>query len=528
MLADFPNQDGWRLHGADEGDVFRSAEFPAEVKKTNIVLCNPPFVRFDERDRKRLKTRSVNMPGELLHRVLDNLPPLGVIGFILPHKMLDGREYLDVRRRLVERYDEIQVVSLPDQGVFEQAEIETALVLGRHPRIKSGGVAVSHLKVDRKDWAEFRARFKPSRTNDERKEFENAASSLCVADLREIWERLATSPTLEHASCQIGRGIEWNVPLEQNRQHLISSQPKMGFKRGLTSQADGFFAFQQPTTTYLNVQSKYRRGNAHDLPWDKPKVIVNASRRRRGRWRTTAFSDKSELICYQTFTGVWPAPGWSSMVLAAVLNGPLANCYIAAHENTRHITNEMLSRIPVPAASAIDEKRIADLTEEYLKVVAQMPLMATSSLRTAGDVLNEIDDLVLRSYALAPSDESAVRDYLRRADRPVPEAARFGAWWLQSGEKFRIEYRASALAVLKSLSQADQLHVGAAINKLEDGPRPQFAHVDKIRGAQELYVLSATDSLRVIFLARADRTIQIQDLVNNEIVSRYFAEAMGG
>jgi hypothetical protein len=527
MLGDFPNQDGWRLYGGEKGDVFRSDRFPAEVKNANVVLCNPPFVHFSARERASLQTRSVNIPGELLHRVLDDLPSPGVIGFILPHKFLDGQEYRAVRRRLVERYDDILVVSLPDQGVFEQAQMETALVIGRHPKVRSGAVTVSHLKVDRKDWPRFRTRFKPSRTNEEKKSADEASVSLCVADLREIWQRLADGPTFEVASSRIARGIEWNVSLQENRQYLISSQPKSGFMRGLESQAEGFFAFQRPTTTHLCIQPKYRLYKAYDLPWHEPKVIVNAKRRRRGRWRVTAFADTSGLICYQTFTAVWPAAGWSSTVLAAILNGPVANCYIAAHDSTRDIKNEMLARIPVPVLSSIDLKSIDRLVQEYVTAVEQMPLMATSSTRTAADVLNEIDDLVIRAYHLAPSDEQAIRDYLRGADRPVPEQATIGGWWLQSGEKFRIEIRASAHAVLKALSQADHLAVLTALAKLEEGPRTPFLHIQKIHGAQELYVLRATDSLRVIFLARPDRTIQVQDVVNSEIVGRYFAEAIG-
>ena len=40
MLADYPNPDGWRLHGAD---ALCSDLFDQELDAARIVLCNPPL-----------------------------------------------------------------------------------------------------------------------------------------------------------------------------------------------------------------------------------------------------------------------------------------------------------------------------------------------------------------------------------------------------------------------------------------------------------------------------------------------------
>lgn len=508
MLADFPNQDGWQLYGGEVGDVFRSPKFAEEMRRTNIVLFNPPFVRFSPAERHELKVRSVNMPAEILHRVLDDISPAGVIGFIAPHMFLDGQEYRSARKRLVERYDEIQVVSLPDQGVFEQAEIETALVIAKHPREKTGDVHLSHLKVDKMDWPRFRAVFEPSRSNDVVVGQTAAAANLRIADLHDVWERLNHEPVLGDIAAQVARGIEWNISLERNRDLLISSTQKNGFLRGLESKAAGFYAFQKPATSFLCVQPKYRLYRAYDLPWDQPKVVINSKRRRRGRWRLTAFAETTGLLCYQTFTCIWPEKGWSPTVIAALLNGPIANCYVASHESTRDITNETLNRIPVPRAEFVDVRRLEALVEEYIATIDRMPLAASTSERTAADVLNDIDDEVVRSYRLSISDARAISEYLRGSDRAVPEDASLGGWWLRSVAKFSIEMRPAADAVLKALGPSDRMAVLSAIDKLRDGPSSSVVQAQKIRGSQELYVLRASDSLRVIFLARPDRTIR--------------------
>ena len=73
------------------------------------------------------------------------------------------------------------------------------------------------------------------------------------------------------------------------------------------------------------------RTSAYTLPWDKPKLIVNASRQSVGHWKITASLDNEGLVCYQNFHGVWPDDGLSLEVLAAVLNGPVANAFVSTH-----------------------------------------------------------------------------------------------------------------------------------------------------------------------------------------------------
>ena len=106
MLADFPNHNGWQLHGGE--DVFKSKQFSLDLPKAGVVLCNPPFEDFrpDERG-KYEKLRSPHKPVEFIYRVLDALPVSGMLGFVLPHPFLDGKSYAPIRELLAKRYDDI-------------------------------------------------------------------------------------------------------------------------------------------------------------------------------------------------------------------------------------------------------------------------------------------------------------------------------------------------------------------------------------------------------------------------------------
>jgi hypothetical protein len=409
MLADFPNHNGWKLN---DQDIFKSEEFTSAVRRSHVILSNPPFEDFTEIDKKLYPSLStVQKPVELLNRILENLPADGMIGIVLPRQFLDGRGYRGVRDQLGKRFDEVQLVALPD-GIFENANMETVLLIGTEPRSRDGEhLRVSFSQVTEADRHRFLTEYAYTRRDEAEKMPEDVASSLNVVHLQAVWERLRGFPRLgEHAD--IHRGVEWEPPFDEEQ--MISLQPRSGFRRGL-HQAKDLMAFELPTPVHLSERAPFRRGGEFLRQADRPKVFVNAARVSRGPWAMVASVDTSGLLATQNFHGIWPERVWTVRALAAVLNSPLANAFVATHEFKRHIRRQTLEALPLPNWRTEQMRTAEQLVSTYEEAVT-----AGGSIAEAEKALLAIDAFVLRGYALPPRMERQLLNLFASIPRPVP------------------------------------------------------------------------------------------------------------
>ena len=291
MLADFPNHNGWKL---TEGDIFESTVFSAGVKHSRILLSNPPFEDFSDLERQRYSNlSSPHKPVELLNRIFKELPADGVLGLVLPSRFLDDHAYAKSREALATRFQSVQIVSLPD-GVFEKSDMETVLVIATEPRSdRASTLTVSFTQVAEKDRTAFLREYAFTRRDEAQRTVEEARNTLNVVFLRDLWARISRLDCLGRFA-DIHKGIEWVTSSDPQR--YISPTPKRGFRTGIHS-AQNMLAFEKPAIKYLCFQPEYpRRPLGFALPWDKPKVFVNAVRISRGVWKIAAFSDSAGLI----------------------------------------------------------------------------------------------------------------------------------------------------------------------------------------------------------------------------------------
>ncbi len=421
-LADFPNPNGWRL---TEADVFKSKRFPEEIKQARVVLCNPPHEDFDDEERSHYELASVHKPVEILNRVLDALHPDGMLGFVLPRQFTDGRGYRDLRGTLVERFTDMELVSLPDK-VFEHADQETVLLIAFGARRSPGPTSVLHRKVESKHYERFRLADRPTHEDRGYVSRDMAQGRLAIPDLNPVWEALQDLPRLGEIA-DVHRGIEWNIPLTKNgketgnRGKLVSESPRAGFRRGLPPLAQDVYAFQCPGTQYLNMQAAVQRGNAYKRPWEQPKVFVNAVTKSRGRWRIAAFCDSDGLVCYQNYTAIWTRDAALLRTLAALLNSPVSNAFAASHEGKRHLRKCTLEAMPVPRFPSADIKLIDMLINLYLSTVSPAEEAGPSPNWVAADnILRQIDLVILRAYALPSELQAQLLGYFDGEERIVP------------------------------------------------------------------------------------------------------------
>jgi len=416
-LADFPNPNGWNVVHGDVLDPAVSANY---LQRAGIVVCNPPFSDFDKIERSQYGTAYVQKPAAILDLALKNLHPQGVLGFVMPRRFVDGGAYEKVREALAKRFATLEVTVLPDRA-FE-ADLETALLVATDP-IPHVGCRVSNRKVNdsSESWLKFAETHEVSSEYAADSPIENAAESLLVPELPEVWDYLLTYPQLREVA-ELHRGIQWNKPLTEegvetgNRQLLITDKPKDGYMLGVAPRTT-FNVFEQPHLRYLNVRPEDEFLRASQYPWNKPKAILNKSTRSRGAWRMSAFPDTTGITCYQTFIGVWPtSPAFDEWLLSAILNGPVANAFVATREGKTDITFATLKLIPMPHFTEAQRQRLRHLIKRYQQI-------AYTLLHDVADdpekVLKEIDAVVLSGYRMPPRIERQLLDFFRGHDRPV-------------------------------------------------------------------------------------------------------------
>jgi hypothetical protein len=434
-LADFPNPNGWNVQ---LGDVFEPGVLSSYLKRAGVVLCNPPFADFTREERRRYEVRSTKKPVELLNRVLDDLHPQGVLGFVLPRLFIDGRGYAEVRKRISERFATLHIASLPDRAFT--ADVEIALLIATDP-IPHSSCQVSMRTVSDTPhaWREFELRHEGSKERHRTFSMEQAQHSLSLPELTEVWSYLTRYPALQdHAD--IGRGLEWNEPLRikgketGNRNKFVKPQPTEGYILGVAPLTK-FHVFQVPEMSYLSAKPEDQRGSAWKREWARPKAILNKSARSRGAWRLAAFPDAIGLACYQTFIGVWPrSDRYDEWALAAILNSPVANAFVAVREGKTDVTIDTLRRIPVPRFTQTQAARLREMIILYQSAI-RLPLEGGESSGEAAErLLKEIDALVLSAYRLPPRLERELLDFFRGHDRPAPHG--FGDYFPSGFEMY--------------------------------------------------------------------------------------------
>jgi N-6 DNA Methylase len=424
MLADFPNPNGWRLRSED---VFAPSSGPkglvAALKKARVVLCNPPFEDFTEDEREGYDGVVPQKPAELLNTVLEHLHPDGMIGFVLPAAILEGRSYRKVRRQLAERFQRLEVVRLPDK-IFQRAEFPSALLLATHPAQSRHRVTVSYAAVTNE--ATFLSTGDVGYVARKSMTVAEVQHGISAPALAELWEFLKHNSRLKTFAKPLSRGVEW-LDFKANREKYVADKPKRGHVPGFHT-ANELMSFEPPPVVYLWNRPESRRGGAWGLPWNEPKVVVNAVRKARQPWRLAACPVELNVIAAQNFTVAWPIHPWTVNTLAAVLNGPVAAAFVASHESWKHNKKSTLAAIPLPDLSEESIGALEQKVADYRKAAALAKefgepagLFGGFALRPILQrLLQDIDAIVLRGYRLPPELQNPLFAYFGNHPRPVP------------------------------------------------------------------------------------------------------------
>lgn len=409
ILADYPNHNGWHIA---EADLFEDGALEKRMRGHNIILCNPPFEAFAQKDRTRYPIAAVthSKPVAVLDAALEANPL--ALGFVLPRSFILDKQFVEQRRKVEQRYGSVELVELPDR-TFGASVIESALLIATERR--SGAATTITLRstevADRDRNAFLRTGKTTSQRILTRAVADNPTGDLWVPTLAPLWRYLEAYPRLGEKLTPT-----WGLQWKYNQTNAFAEKRQPGFRKGLHS-ARRLKQFVLNKPVWIDYRENFvRRGYGQE--WDCPKLIVNEGRLSRGPWRIAAALDTNGLLYSQQFFGLWPTAPLSNqdlLALSAVINGPLANAFIAIHSPAKGIRATAVANIPIPPSLPT---QVGALVEEYIRKLSHQELFEQNHnpLQT---LLTEIDAAVLAAYDLPPRLERELLDYFKDAERPV-------------------------------------------------------------------------------------------------------------
>lgn len=418
ILADYPNRNGWQVR---QSDLFESGAWLDHIGEHSIVFCNPPYESFSKADRNKYRPvigGATSKPQWISAQLIARKP--AGLALVLPRAFALEKRWEDIRAYLEETFGEIEILALPE-NTFAQAGFETCLVVAKSPRGKSevaegSKTRITSTFVSHSDLASFKASGAVSWTRSiERPRDPLTTGQLWADDRAPLWEELRSKCKPLSSRWEAHRGVEWITGYQKV---AWVQEKKPGFRAGYHPN-DRLSAFVAPVPGWLDVRPGFLRGGAHGLPWEKPKVILNAARRSRGTWKVTAFAETGDFAASQQFIGLWPlVEGLSLIALAAVLNGPVANAFLTDISFGKAFRIDHLNQVPLPGK--LDSLAVEKLVRAYLELLHR----PGSPPEDRGDELRlaylRIDACVLAGYELSARMERDLLLSFAGEKRPVP------------------------------------------------------------------------------------------------------------
>ena len=427
-LADVPNPNGWNLVNQD---MFASDIIERGTQAANIVLLNPPFESFGKDGRKGwLK----NKAAETLSRIVHNLPPGGVIGFVGPQGILQNRQAREIRRLLLRQFEIGEVLLFADK-VFEYGESESAVIVARRlaKRIGTHAGTVRFARV--REGAVLR--FSETQQSDLIEScdagdlLQDPNCPLFLPQCATIWRYLRDRGLPELGSvAMMGQGLfhkgTGNFISESSDPFPDGKPAFAGWKKDQTTH-------NLPEISYINLNQSTIDRVIMGLD-DAPHVLLNYAPVSRGPWRLKALIDEAGYPVTSRFIVARPtAPAYSLPVLWALLNSPLANAFAFCHLSKRDNLVGTMRLLPLPGVSKKEFGPLERAVDAYLNAARHwsavnretpaedsLPLFKGTAKNKSKAWIPTEDDLrilhlrvdaeVMRLYDLPPAMERMVLD----------------------------------------------------------------------------------------------------------------------
>lgn len=422
-LADVPHGNTWHI---ESGNMFKPGVLRDAVKGATIVLSNPPYETFKKTGANRYlntqepvtaQTKAV----EMLKRVIPNLAPGAVFGFVLPQGTLYDREARQLRKDLLATC-EVAEISLFEDKLFGVADHEACIVIGRNrvgkPRVSN----VMYRRVRNRDMAEFKSalyfsredRLSPSELG------QGSEASLFQPDLRDVWQHTKPIPRLGEAF-DVQQGFELKSRDSLGSRKVVSSTPRLGFTEAILKASDGYTVWELPATQWVDLRKKNVRRPGAAAEIGTPQVVINYSGPREP-WRFTPVVDNQGIAVSSRFLAIRSKPDSSHSLtsLWAVMLSPVANAYAYSWSGKRQTLVREWEAMPLPSPTSTQRAEIENAAKRYLDLAVPpetFTLVPQDEPAIRG-ALFELDAAVLRLYDLPSQIERQLLSIFDGVDRP--------------------------------------------------------------------------------------------------------------
>ena len=369
-----PNPNGWSLGDEANSDLFFGDRLERGVKNADIVFCNPPFEADKTADNSGDDLARVKKSAEILRRCAAAAKPGAVLGFVVPQTMLDSHKLVDLRGSLVRDFEWMEICRLPD-GVFEKADVETALLMGRrHPANESkltvGLTSFRHVLDGDRYRTEFHEDFRP--TTEQPLPLTVVASapdySLWVPDMVDVWDAMVGIPQLSEF-VEMGHGFVFRSesdPLFPTRERQIWPGPRTGYSLGFFNVDTDSATHLIPPRVHLNRNPAAILRQRAGFESGRRQVLMNYAPAQRGPWRNQAFIDlRGHPASSRFLVARVKGEGVSELFLWALLNSPVGNAYTGSHCDKRQMLASRVGKMRCPEPSSSQVARIESAARAY-------------------------------------------------------------------------------------------------------------------------------------------------------------------
>jgi hypothetical protein len=422
-LADAPHGNTWQT---EPGDMFRPGVLREAAKWATIVLSNPPYESFKKTKAKRwlesvepvtAQTKAV----EMLKRVVPNLAPGAVFGFVLPQGALFQREAKELRKNLLASC-EVAEISLFEDNLWSNAKPETCILLGRRKQGADRVSTVMYRRVRNPDMDGFKSslafsredRLKPSELG------RGDDTSLYEPDLRELWSFAEALPRLAD-QFDVQQGHQFYCEQKLIAAGVLTKARRASSISLALAANEDYSVWELPVAGYLSFGPKTYRARGGGPKPGTAQVILNYAEPVQA-WRFRPVVDNEGVAASSRFLTFRPnaTSKHTLTTLWAVLLSPIAGAYAYSWSSKRQTQVNEWQDFPLPAPTKAQKAEIEAAAAAYLKLAVPpqaFTLMPPdeSAIKRA---LLDLDAAVLRLYDLPIALERQLLAIFEGVDRP--------------------------------------------------------------------------------------------------------------